>query len=159
MKNAASFFKLVNNPFKFNLYLLAKLPSAFFSGVRVEYADEKMCTVRIPFKWFTQNPFKSVYFACLSMAAEMSTGVLAMAHLYKLYPGISMLVTKVECTFLKKATSTTFFTCYQGEKIQHIINECIRTKKPQSIVVETTGKNKSGDIVTQFFITWSFKEI
>ncbi len=158
MKNAALFLKMVNHPVKFSLYLLAKLPSAFFSGVRVIYADEKMCKVKVPYGWFTQNPFRSAYFACLSMAAEMSTGVLAMAYLYKLDPAVSMLVTKVEGTFLKKATGTTFFICDQGEKIHHTITECISTKMPKTIVVLTTGKNGNGDVIAQFLITWSFKE-
>ena len=73
MGNAEKFLQLINNPFKFRLFLLAKLPSAFFSGVRVLVADEKKCVVTVPYKWFSKNPFKSTYFACLSMAAEMST--------------------------------------------------------------------------------------
>jgi hypothetical protein len=67
------FLELVMHPFKFRLYLLSKLPSAFFSGVRVCYIDEEKCVVTVPYKWFSQNPFKSTYFACLGMAAEMST--------------------------------------------------------------------------------------
>jgi hypothetical protein len=43
-------------------------------------------------------------FACLAMAAEMSTGVLAMAHVYKRKPAISMLVVKMEAEYFKKAT-------------------------------------------------------
>ena len=109
MSQATQFLQLINNPFKFRIFLLSKLPSAFFSGVRVITADENKCTVKVPFKWFSQNPFKSTYFACLSMAAEMSTGVLALAHIYKRKPSVSMLVLKVEGHYFKKATSITFF--------------------------------------------------
>lgn len=61
---SASFLKLVNNKFKFNLFLFSKLPSAFLCGVRVQFADESKCVVTVPFKWLSQNPFKSTYFAC-----------------------------------------------------------------------------------------------
>ena len=87
MSNAAKFLQLINHPVKFRLFLLSKLPSAFFCGVRVLFADEKTCVTTVPYKWFSQNPFKSTYFACLSMAAEMSTGILGLTHIYKRNPG------------------------------------------------------------------------
>lgn len=46
--------------------------------------------------------FRSTYFACLAMAAEMSTGALAMAHLYHSDPPVSMLVVKLESEYFKK---------------------------------------------------------
>ncbi len=74
----AAFLRLLGSPIRFRLYLLTRIPSAFFSGLRVEKATAESCTVTVPFKWFTKNPFRSTYFACLSMAAEMSTVILAM---------------------------------------------------------------------------------
>src|SRR5215813_13773421 len=100
-----SFINLVKHPVKFRLYLLSKLPSAFFAGVRPKEIDEKKCTVTVPYKWFSQNPFRSTYFACLSMAAEMSTGSLSMMHVYKRKPPVSMLVLKVESEYFKKAVN------------------------------------------------------
>ena len=76
------FFKLVQHPFKFNLFLFYKLPAAFFSGVRVKELTEEECVTSVPFKWLTQNPFRSIYFASLAMAAEMSTGVIALSNVY-----------------------------------------------------------------------------
>src|SRR5882757_2812559 len=98
------FVRLLRSPIRFRLYLLTRIPSAFFSGIRVAAADETSCAVTVPFKWFTRNPFRSTYFACLGMAAEMSTGVLAMAAIYKRNPKISMLVVHAESAYFKKAT-------------------------------------------------------
>ena len=91
------------------MFLFSKLPSAFFSGVRVKSIDDHKTVVTVPYKWFSQNPFKSTYFACLAMAAEMSTGILAMAHVYKRSPKTSMLVIAVEGKFYKKAIGKTTF--------------------------------------------------
>ena len=154
---AESFFDLTRNGLKFRLFMLQKLPAAYFSGLRVRAANENSCTVSIPYKWFTQNPFKSTYFACLSMAAEMSTGVLAMAHLYKRTPGVSMLVTGIEGQFFKKATGLTFFTCDEGKAILDAIQTAISSGQPQSIKVLSNGFNDSREMVAQFSITWSFK--
>ena len=73
----ATFQKTIKNPFLFRLYLLTRLPSAFFAGLKISDLEADTCTVTVRYKWFTRNPFRSIYFACLAMAAEMSTGVLA----------------------------------------------------------------------------------
>src|SRR6476646_11547024 len=100
-----AFIDLVKHPVKFRMFLFSKLPAALFSGVRLKYVDEEKCEVVVPFKWFTRNPFRSTYFACLSMAAEMSTGLLAMANIYGRKPRVSMLITGMEARFHKKATA------------------------------------------------------
>ena len=157
MTNAPKFLQQINNPFKLRLFLFLKLPAAFFSGVRVLTADEEKCVVTVPYKWFTKNPFKSTYFACHSMAAEMSTGVLAMAHIYKRDPPVSMLVTRVLGDFTKKAVNRTSFTCEDGNKIREAIEEAISSREGRTITVRSYGRNPEGEIVAQFEITWSFK--
>ncbi|HEV9037114.1 MAG TPA: DUF4442 domain-containing protein, partial [Puia sp.] len=102
MTNSA-FFSAIRHPLKSRLFLLTNLPSALFSGLRVVEADTDHCAVTVPYKWFTRNPFRSTYFACLSMAAEMSTGVLAMAAANESQPPVSMLVVRTEADYTKKA--------------------------------------------------------
>ncbi len=155
--NTATFLKLINNPFKARLYLLTKLPSAFFSGVRVLIAEEKNCVITVPYKWFSQNPFKSTYFACLSMAAEMSTGLLGLAQVYKKIPAVSMLVLKVQGNFIKKAVGRTTFTCEEGEDIRQTIEAAVLSREGKIITVKSTGRNAANEIVAEFDITWSFK--
>ena len=157
MSNTSQFLQIINHPIKFRLFLLSKLPSAFFCGIRVVDADEKKCVVKVPFKWFSQNPFKSTYFACLSMAAEMSTGVLALAHIYKRQPSVSMLVLKVEGNFIKKATGLTIFTCDDGLLIKQTIEDAISTNEGKTVTAKSYGINKENEIVAEFAITWSFK--
>ncbi|MBP6430897.1 MAG: DUF4442 domain-containing protein [Ferruginibacter sp.] len=157
MTNATTFFKLIKHPIKFRLFLLSKLPSAFFSGVRVIDVNEEMCSVKVPYKWFSQNPFKSTYFACLSMAAEMSTGVLALAHIHNRKPSVSMLVQKIEGNFVKKATGITTFICNDGLAIQNTIEDAVKTGEGKTITATSIGKNQAGEVVAEFLITWSFK--
>jgi len=154
---SASFLKLVNNKFKFNLFLFSKLPSAFFCGVRVQSADEGKCVVTVPFKWLSQNPFKSTYFACLSMAAEMSTGVLGLAHVYQRSPAVSMLVVNISGNFLKKAVGKTTFICADGLLIKQTIEDAIAHGQGKTLTAKSTGTNAAGEVVAEFLITWSFK--
>lgn len=157
MSNPNQFLRTIKHPFKFRMFLLSKLPAAFFSGVRVVDADESKCSVKVPYKWFSQNPFKSTYFACLSMAAEMSTGVLALAHIYKRQPSVSMLVSKVEGSFLKKATGITVFTCEDGPAIKQTIEDAIMSGEGKIITAKSYGRNEAGEVVAEFAVTWSFK--
>jgi hypothetical protein len=152
-----AFLNIVKHPVKFRMFLFSKLPSAFFSGVRVKKATENECIVTVQYKWFSQNPFRSTYFACLAMAAEMSTGVLAMAHIYKRQPSVSMLVTKMEANYYKKATGYTRFTCMQGMAIKEMVEKAITTGEGQVITITSTGRNEQDELVAAFQITWSFK--
>ncbi len=151
------FFNIVRNPLKFRLYLLTRLPSAFFSGLRITEADADHSIVTVPCKWFTRNPFRSTYFACLSMAAEMSTGILAMAPIYKHDPAVSMLVVGMETAFTKKATGLTSFICNDGAAIRAAIDKARSTGEAQTIKVRSVGTSSNGDIVAEFSLTWSFK--
>ena len=158
MTNAGAFFQSVRNPLRFQFFMLLKLPAAYFSGLKVIEANEDQCSVSVPFKWFTQNPFRSTYFACLSMAAEMSTGLLALAHIYKQQPPISMLVVGNEGKYYKKATGKTIFTCVNGMAIRDAVETCISTGAAQTITTKSMGYNKDKELVAEFSFTWSFKQ-
>jgi hypothetical protein len=156
MPTKDQFSRLLHSP-KFNLYLLYNLPAAFFSGVRIKEFSEKKCSTIVPYKWFTKNPFQSTYFASLAMAAEMSTGVLALSNIYKRKPALSMLLIKMEASYFKKATGVTIFSCDEGTEISKTINDAAEQKTPKIITVRSTGENKNGDLVAEFNFTWSFK--
>ena len=151
------FIQLVRHPIRFRAFLFSRLPAAFFSGVRVKTIDDTTAIVTVPYRWFSKNPFKSTYFACLAMAAEMSTGLLAMMTVYKSDPPISMLVTGLEASYFKKATGRCTFTCNEGLPVRETIDAAIETKTGKSIRLRSAGINTDGELVAEFFITWSFK--
>ncbi|MDQ6758211.1 MAG: DUF4442 domain-containing protein [Bacteroidota bacterium] len=151
------FIKMVKHPVKFRMFLFWKLPAAFFSGVRIKEINEDRSEVSVPFKWLTQNPFRSTYFASLAMAAEMSTGVLGMMHVYKSKPAISMLIINMQAFYYKKATGKTFFVCAEGKEIRDAIENSIFSNETKSVNAKSIGTNKDGDVVAEFLFTWSFK--
>ncbi|MFN4286027.1 MAG: PaaI family thioesterase [Lacibacter sp.] len=154
---AQQFIRLMRHPLHSRLFMLLKLPAAYFSGVRIRQLTPERAVVSVPYKWFSQNPFRSTYFACLAMAAEMSTGLLALMQLYKRKPAVSMLVVKLEAHYFKKATGLTSFVCEAGADFERIVDECIRTGAPLTYVATAVGRNEADELVAEFFITWSFK--
>jgi hypothetical protein len=153
----SKFQKLVNNRFLFRMYLLRFLPMAFIAGVRVNELSYENAITTIKFGWFTQNPFRSIYFACQAMAAEMSTGLLVMNSIYQSTPAISMLIVKNEAVYFKKAIGKITFTCNDGSRMNEFI---VKTKNTgEGVVVDLTsiGIDETGEKVSEFIFTWSLK--
>ena len=153
-----NFQKLVNSKFKFRLYLLAKLPMAFFSGLQVKKLNEHSATVIVKHKWINQNPFRSMYFAVMSMAAELSTGILANGNVYKRNPTVSMLIVNLKASFYKKAVGVISFECYDGKKITEAVETAIQTNEPSTVICTSVGFNEQGEKVAEFLFEWSFKQ-
>jgi len=155
--DGTSLIRTLRHPLKFRLYLLSNLPNALFAGVRIRNLGEEICEVSVPYKWFTKNPFRSTYFACLGMAAEMSTGALCLAHIHNSKRAVSMLVVRMESEYFKKATGRTYFVCEDGLVIKQAIADAIASGEPRTIRARSVGKNDKGIVVAEFYITWSFK--
>jgi hypothetical protein len=152
-----TFQKIILHPIKFRFFLLQKLPAAWIAGLRMKKFEAEEAAVTVSYKWLNQNPFKSMYFAVQSMAAEMSTGMLAFGQIFERNPSVSMLVVGMEAKFHKKATDKITFTCHEGVLISHAIEEAIRSGEGQTITCYSAGKNEVGEIVSEFWFTWSFK--
>src|SRR5207253_3576987 len=138
-------------------FLLTKVPVAFFAGVGLEKLEMDESSISVSYKWFNKNPFRSVYFAVLMMAGEISTGILCIGHLYKREPGVSMLLTRTEGNFLKKATGKIVFTCSDGMMINEAINKAVATGEATTVNCHSIGRNEHNEIVGDFQFTWSFK--
>lgn len=145
----------LNTPWKMRLYFLQKLPSLAFWSVKVKHCDAQQAQVTIPFRWRTQNPFRSTYFAALCGAAEFSTGLLALLAIGD--QRVSMLIVNLEAEFIKKAVGLTTFTCKEGKDMQAIVQQALATKEPQKIKVTSVGTNADGEVVAKMTFTWSFK--
>jgi len=157
MDAKSSFLAKANNPWVFNLFLLMRLPAAFLSGVRLLRVNDQEAVATVPYRWLSQNPFRSIYFACQAMAAELSTGILAMAHLQGRQPAVSMLVVGLEAAFHRKGTRLVYFTCRDGEAMRAAIEAAVATGAPQQLTALSTGVDADGMAVATFHITWSFK--
>ena len=138
------------------MFLLWKLPAAWFMGIGVRSCDGEKAVVRLPYGWRSQNPFRSTYFAAQCAAGEMSTGVLALTHLQG-KPPVSMLVTRVEAEFLKKASETLLFSCEDGKALEKAIEKALETGEAQVFRATSTGRLPDGTEAARVWITWSFK--
>jgi len=157
VKANISFQKKMLNPLFFKLFLFLKLPMAFLAGLRLKELSDAHAVVKMKYNYLNKNPFGSIYFACLSMAGELASGMLAASIAYKSNPKLSMLVVEVQINFTKKAVGTILFECNQGKEILATIKKSIATGEGQTIEALTIARDEKGDIVAEFKVNWSFK--
>lgn len=140
-----------------NKFLLLKLPSAYFSGIRITEMNEQHAIASVKHQWINQNPFRSLYWATQGMASELVTGVLLMVHISNSKKNISMLVTAQTGEFYKKATGRICFICEEGDIIKGVIDRAIETGEGQTLLLSASGINEQNEKVSHFTYTWSIK--
>jgi hypothetical protein len=142
---------------KLNTFTFFKLPSAYFTGVRVIEIDAHQCKVGVRHRWINQNPFGSLYFAVQAMAAELSTGALVISHIQDSGKNVSMLVARNESVFTKKAKGKIIFECSDGDLAKQSIDEAVKTGEGKTFWMESAGRDQAGDIVATFRFEWTVK--
>ena len=150
--------KRYNNRLLVKTISIFKLPMAFLAGLKIVHIDEEVCRVSTRLTFLTKNPFRSTYFAVLSMAAELSTGLYALLFTTGIQPSVAVIITGLNARFLKKATGTTIFTCREGEKLRQAVVQARETGEAAVTTVKSVGKNEVGETVAEFEFTWSFKQ-
>jgi hypothetical protein len=152
---ARSYIKKMMNPLYFWFGMLLKLPSAVFWRFRMKSLSLETCEVTIPYFWRSQNPFKSIYFAAMAGAAELSTG--ALCQLSQAGKGkFSMLVVDFRAEYYKKANEKITFRCDQGLELNKLIDS-LNVGDSGKLTMISSGTNPQGEEVAKFFVTWSFK--
>ena len=154
---AEDYTSQVTTHWKFRIFLITRLPFAWLAGLRVKRFEDETSEVHIRYKYLTKNPFRSIYFAALAMAAELSTGIFAFRYAQLQKPLVSMLVTGMEAQYHKKAVGRIRFVCEDGGNVRDIIEETRQTGEGVTIRMKSTGYDAQNDVVAEFWFTWSFK--
>lgn len=144
-------------PRKFNTYMFFKIPSAWWSGVRLETMGENEAQTRVRHRWANQNPFRSMFWAVQGMAAEFATGALVMYHIRQSGRPVSMLVINNKANFSKKATGLVRFRCADGEAFKAALAVALQTGEGQTVWMKAVGSDRRGDVVSTFLFEWSIK--
>ena len=144
-------------PSQINTFILFKLPTAYFTGVRLKSISETSCVTSVKHRWINQNPFKSMFWAVQGMAAELSTGAMVMSTIKDSNRNISMLVANNKASFTKKARGRINFSCNDGDLIKEAVAKSIETGEGQTCWMKSVGKNSEGAIVSNFEFEWTVK--
>ena len=145
------------SPFKQRLFYLKSLPMGLISGIRITHLDEEKATTEVPYRWCNKNPFKSMYFAVQSMAAELSTAAPALMALKGNDANVAYIIVYLKAEFFKKAQSKVTFSCLDYDKFHNAISQLSQPDDSVTVTAKSVGKDVNGDEVAIFYFTWSFK--
>ncbi|MFT5677918.1 MAG: hypothetical protein ACI825_000778 [Planctomycetota bacterium] len=148
---------MLSRPKGFNAFLMMKLPSAYFCGVRLKSVNNETCVTTVKYKWINQNPFNSMFWAVQGMAAELSTGALTLGYIREAGVSVSMLVANNKASFTKKAKGRVKFTCNDGLAMKKAIDQTIATGEGQVCWMHADGIDEDGDVVSSFAFEWTVK--
>ena len=141
----------------FNRFLFLKLPSAFLCGVRLRSLNEERAVVTVTLNFLNKNPFKSMFWAVQGMAAELATGAIILSEVRNSTVPISMLVTRNEAEFLKKAKGKITFTCTDVALVKNQLTTYLQGETGTRFWMQSEGVDQQGNVVSRFRFEWSIK--
>lgn len=154
-QKALRLLRQLQSAWRVKFFFFRRLPSLLFWGIKVHSLNFHEAQISMTLSWRTQNPFRSIYFAAQTGAAELSTGVLAMLAIAG-RGKVSMLVISMRSEFYKKATGEITFTCAQGSELHEAVTKAVETKQGQTFTAVSIGTNQQGEMVSKVWIEWSF---
>jgi hypothetical protein len=91
------------------------------------------------------------------MAAELSSGAMAIAEVKAAPRPVSMLVFDMQAKFTKKAQSKVIFTCRDGIALRDAVRKTLESGEGVTVPITSIGIDEAGDQVSEFKFTWTFK--
>tara|TARA_Y100001935_G_C17297516_1_gene507061 strand:- start:1418 stop:1891 length:474 start_codon:yes stop_codon:yes gene_type:complete len=155
----------ISNITKANFYLklfsITKIPLIWFCRPQIVKINEEIIEVKIKLNRRTKNHLNSMYFGALSVGADITGGFLAMHCIEKSQKKISLIFKDFKADFLKRPLGNVHFICNQGYEISELVNETIKSKDRQNLLlyINATVPSISNEIVAKFQLTLSLKSI
>ena len=136
--------------------MLSKLPMALLTGMIIVELNEEHCRVRLNDHWWLHNPFRSVYWAVISMAGELSTG--ALLYAYGSAPKTRFILVEMRAKFYKKLRGKSFYFCRAGQEIGKQMNALQNTSETRIVILPAQALNESGETVAEFEFYWQLRK-
>ena len=125
------------------------------SGMKIESLDESGCRVVLEDRFWIRNPFGSVFWAVMGMAAELSTGALVYAYVSE--TNIKYILTGVKGEFLKKVKGKSFYFCHSGQEVERQLRALNDPGETFTISLPVTAHDQAGQMVASFEFYWQLK--
>ncbi len=147
--------KTLLQPWKLRLWMIRRLPMGLASGMVVETLNENNCEVILRDRPWLHNPFGSVFWAVMGMAAELSTGSLVYA--WTSGSKVKFILTGMEAVFTKKLRGKSSYFCPAGPEVLRSLEKLEKPGDTISVILPVISKDQSGQVVAEFKFTWTLK--
>jgi hypothetical protein len=126
------------------------------SGMVINTLDEKGCQVVLNERWWIRNPFGSVFWAVMGMAAELSTGALVFAYAAPL--GFQFILTGMEAKFYKKVKGKSYYFCHAGSEVLRGLDNIWNTNDSCIVLLPVTARDADGQTLAEFVFEWQLRK-
>ncbi len=148
--------KTLTTTWKLRLWMLRRLTMGLLTGMIIVELNEEGCKVMLKDRWWIRNPFRSVYWAVMSMAGEMSTG--ALLYAYASGDKVQFILVEMRAKFYKKLRGKSFYFCRAGKLIQQELTELQNTSDTRMVILPALALNESGETVAEFEFFWQLRK-
>ncbi|MEO5906437.1 MAG: DUF4442 domain-containing protein, partial [Saprospiraceae bacterium] len=142
-------------PWKLRLWMIRRLPMGLATGMKVVRLDENNCEVILKDRPWIHNPFGSVFWAVMGMAAELTTGSLVYA--WTSGSNIKFILTGVEGVFIKKLKGKSSYFCPAGHEVLRSLEKLEKPGDTNSVILPVISKDQAGQVVAEFKFTLTLK--
>ena len=126
------------------------------SGMVIESLDESGCKVMLKDRFWIRNPFRSVFWAVMGMAAELSTG--ALIYAYVSGSNTKYILIGINCEFLKKVRGKSFYFCSSGQDVLRNLNSLENPGDTCTVILPVTAYDQAEQIVAEFKFSWQLRK-
>lgn len=142
------------NRWKLRLWMLRHLPMGMLTGMRIQSVTEEGCVVVLKERWWIRNPFGSVFWAVMGMAAELSTGALVYVYAGK---EVKFILVGIEGTFFKKVKGKSYYFCPAGSDVLRKIEEIPKAGDSGDIIMPVLVKDAGDQLLAEFSFRWQLR--
>ena len=141
------------------LFLLGlfKIPYIRFSGIRLTAFSEDIVEARIKLRRRNKNHLGSMYFAALSVGADVTAGIHAFYFAYKYSSAVSFAFKGMQAEYLKRVESDCRFLCREGRTVEAAVKESIGTGERINLPIFVEAFNTFDEKVAAFEMILSVK--
>ena len=136
--------------------MLNRLPMGLLSGMVIESLDENGCKVMLKDRFWIRNPFGSVYWAVMGMAAELSTG--ALVYAYVSGTKTKYILVGMKADFFKKVRGKSFYFCPSGHEVLRKLNSLENPDDTCTVLLPVTAFDHAGNTVAEFQYYWQLRK-
>ncbi len=146
---------------RWQLFLLGffKIPMLGFARPKLLEISENHVLIKINLNRRTQNHLKSMYFGAQAVGADLAGGFLAYA--LSTNQRIQLVFKDFKAEYHKRPESDVYFLCNEGNLIQEMIQETIRSKeritKTVHVLAYTHYTTENKELVSSFELGLSLK--
>lgn len=97
-----------------------------------------------------------MYFASQSMAAELSTALPILYAIEGFDCKFAYIIIENQAKYHQKAKSKLTFSCQVDDQLLTQLMQAVKSGQPKTYRAHSVAKNKQGEVVSEFWFTWSF---